>query len=109
MWIFDLWRWRVSRRRVAVAAHRLLDEHGVRAFFRAHESAWSAKSEDRDREARFHREVCYAIARHMQRRAVLEALFAPKGMQTYGHYGARNANNADAMQAVHARLLRDFA
>ena len=109
MWIFDLWRWRVSRRRVAAEANRLLAKHGVRAFFRAHESAWSARGEGRDREARFHREVCYAIARHMQRRAVLEALFAPKGVQTYGHYGAHEVNSSEAMQAVHARLLRDFA
>ncbi|MCC5978896.1 MAG: hypothetical protein JJU21_12605 [Salinarimonas sp.] len=105
MWIIDLWRWRISRRRVAAEARRLLDEHGVRAFFRAHEDAWRAQGEDRNREARFHRAVCYAISRHLQRRAVLEAVFAPYGRQQ----GTRHAADAEAMQVVHAQLLRDFA
>jgi hypothetical protein len=119
MWIFDLWRWRVTRRRVANEARRLLDEHGIRAFFRAHEKAWSAQGEGRDREARFHREVCYAISRHLQRRAVLEALFSPKAARSYdsGTAASHRAGGAEAgpqsgrdtMQAVHARLLRDFA
>lgn len=109
MWLYDLWRWRISRRRVAAQAQRLLDEHGVRAFFVAHEQAWTARGEGRDPEARFHRAVCYAISRNLQRRAVLEALFAPRGVQEYGTIGGRRNGNTDTIQAVHARLLRDFA
>jgi hypothetical protein len=111
MWLYDLWRWRVSRRRVAAQARRLLDEHGVRAFFVAHEQAWTARGEGRDPEARFHRAVCYAISRNLQRRAVLEALFAPRGVQEYTAYceRERGSGDTDTIQAVHARLLRDFA
>ncbi len=101
MWIIDLWRWRISRHRVAADAWRLLDQHGVRAFFHAHEHAWSAQGEGRVLEARYHRAVCYAISRHLQRRAILEAILAPP---------ERNpARRRETNEALHMRLLRDLA
>lgn len=75
--ILEMFRWRINRRRIAAAAHRLLAEHGDRAFFESHEAAWRAAGEDRMREARFHRAVSLEISRVLQRRAILEAVMAP--------------------------------
>jgi len=101
MYIIDRWQWRATRRRGKLHARQLIETHGVRAFFRAHEDAWHALDEGHTPKARFHQAGCYAISRHLQRRAVLEAVFAPQG--------GRQAESKDAMGVVEAQLLRDFA
>jgi hypothetical protein len=100
MGIIEWWRWRVTRRRVAARVQWLLSHYGEGAFFKAHELAWSARSEGRDREAQFHKAVCYAIARHLQRRAVLAAVLAPATDPE------QRAN--EAARSLHACLLRDL-
>lgn len=80
---FDWILYRATRARVRSAARRLMDEHGERAFFRAHELAWSAMGEGRRARARFWRAVCGEISHAIMRRRVVSSILAPPAANLY--------------------------
>lgn len=77
MALFDWYRWRITRRRVDMAARVALEQHGDVAFVRFFEMADQAEARGRHGEARFCRAVGREIARCLRRRAIVHAILAP--------------------------------